>query len=140
MIEHIEYAREWLGTPFHIQGAVKGVGVDCCFVVFDALARAGVIKPISMPPYRLDNVSDPGATAYPLLLSSILPPHAFTSADDIQAGDVLIYRFDGRVRHISIATSPTRHIHTSYRYGVIETEMTRFYTERLHRIHRIIHG
>lgn len=140
MTAHIDYAREWLGTPFHVRGAVRGVGVDCCYVVFDALARAGVISPISMPPYQLDNVSDPGATAYPMLLSSVREPWAFTSSDDIQAGDVLIFRFDGRVRHISIATGPNQHIHTSYRYGVIETEMTRFYTERLHRIHRIIHG
>jgi cell wall-associated NlpC family hydrolase len=120
---HIDYAREWLGTPFHAQGQLKGVGVDCCHVVFDSLARCGIIQPIMIPCYKLDNVTDPGSVVYPMLLDSV------------------IFTFDGRVRHISIATSDNTHIHTSIRFGVVEDVITDGFKSRLTRIHRIIrHG
>ncbi len=32
-IEIISEARTWVGTPFHHQGRVKGVGVDCAGVI-----------------------------------------------------------------------------------------------------------
>lgn len=141
MMAHIEYAREWLGTPFHIKGALKGVGVDCCHVVFDSLARAGVIKPIVMPCYKLDGISDPGQLVYPMLLNSVIAPYALPVVEDIQAGDLLIYRFDNRVRHIAIATTPDRHLHTSVRFGVMENQITDGFKQKLFKIHRVVcHG
>ena len=138
---YIDYAREWLGTPFHAQGQLKGVGVDCCHVVFDSLARCGIIKPIVMPCYKLDSFTDPGSIVYPLLLESVLAPFELGHSSSINAGDLLIFNFDGRVRHISIATSEDTHIHTSIRFGVIEDVITDGYKNRLNKIHRIIrHG
>ena len=138
---YIDYAREWLGTPFHAQGQLKGVGVDCCHVVFDSLARCEIIKPIAMPCYKLDSVTDPGSIVYPMLLDSVIAPFEFGHSSSINAGDLLIFNFDGRVRHISIATSDNTHIHTSIRFGVIEDVITDGFRSRLNKIHRIInHG
>lgn len=138
MIKHIEYAREWLGTPFHIKGALKGVGVDCCHVVFDSLARAGVISPIAMPCYKLDGISDPGREVYPLLLNSVIYPYELQVVSDIQAGDLLIYMFEHRVRHIAIATTTERQLHTSIRFGVQENQITDGFKNSLFKIHRIV--
>lgn len=38
----IRTAREWLGTPWHHQAALKGVGCDCAGLVMGAAAEAGL--------------------------------------------------------------------------------------------------
>jgi cell wall-associated NlpC family hydrolase len=35
-------ARSWLGTPFHHQGRLKGVGVDCAGVIVGTAAELGL--------------------------------------------------------------------------------------------------
>lgn len=39
----IACARSWLGTPFHINAAIKGIGVDCLRLVWNSFIEAGVI-------------------------------------------------------------------------------------------------
>lgn len=41
--EFIAKAREYLGTPFHHQGRVKGVGVDCSGLVKCTSAELGIV-------------------------------------------------------------------------------------------------
>ncbi len=39
----IEEAKTWLMTPYHHQGRVKGVGIDCLTLLAEVYERAGVI-------------------------------------------------------------------------------------------------
>lgn len=38
----VEIARSWVGTPYHHAAGVKGVGVDCAFMVCMSFQEAGV--------------------------------------------------------------------------------------------------
>lgn len=48
----VDCAQSWLGTPFHINAAIKGVGVDCMRLIWQSFLEAGVI-------------ADPGADPWP---------------------------------------------------------------------------
>lgn len=50
----IEIAKTWLGTPYHHQGAVKGAGVDCAFILIKVFHEAGLIPDIDPRPYPPD--------------------------------------------------------------------------------------
>lgn len=138
MNEHIAYAREWLGTPYHAQAALPGVGVDCSNLVLDALSRSGMVIKWQQNAYRLGRTSHDGEIMMGTFLSSIHPDYRIQQVDDILAGDVLFFQFVGKLRHTSIATSPTTHIHTSAidLKGVCENVITNGFLQRLHSIVR----
>lgn len=48
-------ARSWLGTPYHHQAMLKGVGVDCAMILVGVYVAAGVIPATVDPrPYAPD--------------------------------------------------------------------------------------
>ena len=44
-------AREWIGTPFHDHGEVKGAGVDCATFLKCVAQEAGVVEPFTLDHY-----------------------------------------------------------------------------------------
>jgi cell wall-associated NlpC family hydrolase len=38
----VNEAREWIGTPYHIGGRVKGVGCDCATFILQVMVNVGV--------------------------------------------------------------------------------------------------
>ena len=47
-------ARQWLRTPYHHMGRVKGAGVDCATLLAEVYARAGVVPTVAIPFYPPD--------------------------------------------------------------------------------------
>lgn len=46
----IEVAKSWLGTPYHPDGEIKGIGVDCLRLVLLSYVEAGIIaRPETLP-------------------------------------------------------------------------------------------
>lgn len=92
----IAEARTWLGTPFHHQGRLKGVGVDCAGVVI------GVAKVL--------NIVDVDITGYSRLPSGdLLKKHLRENMIEIdiadaKAGDVLLFSFDRDPQHVAFLT------------------------------------
>lgn len=90
--EIIAEARTWLGTPFHHQGRLKGVGVDCAGVVI------GVAKALGL--------SDFDTTAYPRIPSAEQLRRALDAnmesifVQDAKEGDVLVFCFDREEQHV----------------------------------------
>jgi len=50
----VEEARSWIGTPFHHEGRIKGVGVDCGMLLLEIMERAGLIPHIKPGHYSPD--------------------------------------------------------------------------------------
>jgi len=50
----VEVAHEWLGTPYHTGGRVKGVGVDCLTLLAEVFQEAGVVGHVDIPYYPND--------------------------------------------------------------------------------------
>lgn len=47
-------AKTWDGTPWHHQGRIKGVGVDCAMFLCEVFERAGLVPHIDPRPYPAD--------------------------------------------------------------------------------------
>lgn len=47
-------ALSWIGTPWHHQGRIKGVGVDCAMFLCEVYERAGLVPHIDPRPYSQD--------------------------------------------------------------------------------------
>lgn len=47
-------ARRWLGTPYHSEGDILGVGVDCGMLLVRVFVDAGLCEPFDPRPYPKD--------------------------------------------------------------------------------------
>jgi cell wall-associated NlpC family hydrolase len=47
----VKEAREFLGTPYHHRGLVKGAGIDCATLLYLSFLNAGLINELVLPPY-----------------------------------------------------------------------------------------
>ncbi len=87
-------ARTWLGTRFHHQGRLKGVGVDCAGLV------AGVAESLGLPVQdRTDYTRQPDGQMLEETCDQQLDR---IPVADIQPGDVLLMRFDEEPQHLAI--------------------------------------
>lgn len=87
-------ARGWLGTPWHHQGRLKGVGVDCVGLVIGVARELG-LSAVDVTGYpRRPGPTDVlnGCRAH---MTPVMEP---------MPGDVLAFAIDGQVQHLAIAS------------------------------------
>ena len=126
----IAAVRAWLGTPYHDQASLCGVGCDCL-----GLAR-GVWRDLigaerqAIPPYSRDwgetgvrEVLADGARAMMIEI-----PLA-----RIGPGALVLFRMAPRAiaKHVGILTAPDQFIHAYDRLGVIEQALTTAWVRRI---------
>jgi NlpC/P60 family putative phage cell wall peptidase len=115
-------ARSWLGTPYHNQASVKGVGCDCLGLVRGVWREVVGDESYKVPPYTPDwgetGSREIIAEESRRWLIEISPREATT-------GDVLVFRMWPRVvaKHMGILTSDSTFIHAYNRLGCIEQEL-----------------
>ena len=121
-------ARACLGTAFHHQGRVAGVGVDCIGLVVVALRSIGFeVRD------RLDYGMRPDGHA----LVEALIAHGGVRVDAAQEGDILLFRYDGQPQHVAIALDGGRLIHSfAPAGGVVETGLGAYWKRRLVGVYR----
>lgn len=98
----IAAARACLGTPFHHQGRLPGVGLDCIGLIVVALQAVGCIVAD-----RRDYARRPDGTA----LAAALAAHGAVRVDAPLPGDVLLFAFDGQPQHVAMLSAPDCIIH-----------------------------
>jgi len=95
--EIVQYARECLGTKFHHQGRVKGVGLDCAGVVCHVAERGNTpyYSPIDYPRYP-----------YQGMMEKIMSEQSNVVKVDgePQKGDIILMRFGKEPQHLGIYT------------------------------------
>jgi cell wall-associated NlpC family hydrolase len=106
-------AQEWLLTPYHHQGRVKGAngGVDCAMLLAEVYERAGLIPHVSASHYPRDwhfHASQEGAQRF---LSYILP-HAVEIPGPPGPGDVVTYHIGKGFAHAGIVVEWPEIIHS----------------------------
>lgn len=101
-------AREWIGTKFHHQGRVKGVGCDCIGMVLGALHNAGARSrkrddagnPIPFTTFdRRDYAPDPNSERLKHTLDEHLREIPLSA---IRQGDVLLFKVIHLPQHVGI--------------------------------------
>lgn len=108
----VDEARTWIGTPYHHQARLRGVGVDCIGLV------GGVALALALPGAdawaREADLHNYARTPDPALLRDACARYfdRVTNAD-ARMGDVLLFALDGQPRHFAILVSeyPRRIVH-----------------------------
>jgi NlpC/P60 family putative phage cell wall peptidase len=111
----VREARSWLGTPFHHQGRLKGIGVDCIGLV------VGIARDLNLTDrhgkHYFDR-QDYGREPYRGQLQEELEDHLLAvKASQAQAGDVLLLKFAVEPQHVGILTAQSTLIHAYSRYS-----------------------
>lgn len=89
-------ARTWLGTPFHHQGRIKGVGVDCVGLVAETMRACGL--PVTD---RVGYSHQPDGLQ---LLTAMMDHAVPILTEEMQPGDVLLFRFNVEPQHVAFMT------------------------------------
>lgn len=119
----IAVARSWLGTPYHDQASLRGVGCDCLGLARGVWRDVVGAEPFPIPPYSRDwgetgprEVLADGARA--------MMPEIATA--DATPGALVLFRMMPRAiaKHVGILTGPATFLHAYERLGVIEEPLT----------------
>ena len=126
----IAAARAWLGTPYHDQASLRGVGCDCLGLARGVWRDLVGAEPQPIPPYSRDW----GETGVREVLADgargmmIEIPVA-----EIGPGTLVLFRMAPRAiaKHVGILTAADRFIHAYDRLGVIEEALTTTWSRRI---------
>lgn len=119
----IRSARSCLGTPFHHQGRMKGVGLDCIGLIVVALSENG---------WDVCDRTDYGRRPDGVSLLAALEAHGARRVEAIEAGDVLVFMYDKQPQHVALATSADTLIHAFAPVGkVVESGISGYWRRRL---------
>jgi NlpC/P60 family putative phage cell wall peptidase len=90
-------ARSWLGTPYHHQASIKGVGVDCAMLLIAVFHACGLVPDIDPRPYSPEWMLHRDEEQFLGWLQQY-----GVETDDPQPGDVLVWRFGRTFSHGAI--------------------------------------
>jgi NlpC/P60 family putative phage cell wall peptidase len=123
-------ARDWLGTPYHDQASVKGVGCDCLGLVRGVWREVVGDEPLPLPRYSRDwgetGTREPLAEASRTVMLEV-------PVTEMTPGALILFRMRaGAVaKHCGILTGPERFVHAYERTGVVEVPLDSAWRRRI---------
>lgn len=126
----VELARTWLGTPYHHQASVKGVGVDCIGLVRGVYRELYGFEPSEKLNYSMDWGDANRHEGLIAVGIKYLEPVALS---DIVPGNVILIRWkDDRVaKHCMLVSGINRAIHAYNRSPVAEIHLSEWWRQRI---------
>lgn len=109
-------AQSWIGTKYHPEGRVKGVGTDCGMLVAEVYERAGITPPVPVDHYAYDGHKHSPSEEY---LKIILRYGHRIEREAAKPGDVEMFRFGLRRSHGAIIEAWPFVIHATVREGKV---------------------
>jgi len=126
----VKSARRWIGTPYHDQASVRGVGCDCLGLLRGVWRDVVGSEPMPVPPYSRD-----WGEAGPVEVLAEAARIAMLELDvaEARAGDVILFRMRAGAiaKHMGILSGVGRFIHAYERTGVIEEHLTPAWQRRI---------
>jgi NlpC/P60 family putative phage cell wall peptidase len=106
----VEAARLWLGTPYHHQASLRGVGCDCLGLVRGVWRDLYGPEPEAPPPYSQSWAESLGDETLAAAALRHLEPAGLGAQ---QPGDVLLFRWRSHLpaKHCAILSAPDRIVH-----------------------------
>ena len=149
----IAAARAWLGTPYHDQASLRGVGCDCLGLARGVWREVVGPEPFPIPPYSRDLglVAGPeGINRSSGAIEGGQGPAGQTGPREVLAegarrmmievspaeagpGALVLFRMMPRAiaKHVGIVTTPAAFLHAYERLGVIEEPLTHAWRRRI---------
>lgn len=126
--EIVRAARGWLGTPYHHQASVRGVGADCLGLIRGVWRELYGSEAEAPPPYSRDWGEADGTETLLAAARRHLRP-----LDAAAAGHVVIFRMrTGAVaKHAGILTGPARMVHAVEGGVASEIVLSRWWQRRI---------
>jgi len=130
----VKSARSWVGTPYHDQASVKGVGCDCLGLLRGVWREVIGPEPMQVPPYSRDWGE---AGPVEVLAEAAREAMIEIAPADASTGDVVLFRMHTRAiaKHVGILTNGRqnihRFIHAYERTGVVEEPLTEAWARRI---------
>ncbi len=123
-------ARGWIGTPYHHQASLKGIGCDCLGLLRGVWREVVGPEPERPPPYRRDWAEASGRET---LLEAAAAHLVAIAPEDAGAGDVLLFRWRDRLsaKHCAILSAPDRMIHAHDGAQVTEVALAPWWRRRV---------
>ncbi|WP_347268125.1 NlpC/P60 family protein [Paracoccus sp. (in: a-proteobacteria)] len=123
-------ARAWLGTPYHDQTSVKGVGCDCLGLARGVWREVVGSETLPVPPYSRD-WGEIGP--HEVLAESAASVMIRIAPEAAGAGAAVLFRMrpSAIVKHIGILTGEGSFIHSYERLGVVEEPLTTAWRRRI---------
>lgn len=117
-------ARQWLGTPYHHEARLKGIGVDCAQLLIGVFSApsVGLIAALKIPHYPRDWHLHRDAERY---MGGILE-HAREfqpGPEGPQPGDVVLWKFGRCFSHGAIVSAWPKVIHSYVGKGCEEDDV-----------------
>ncbi len=126
----VKVARRWIGTPYHDQASVRGVGCDCLGLLRGVWRDVVGPEPLPVPPYSRD-----WGEAGPVEVLAEAARAAMQELDvsEARTGDVILFRMRAGAiaKHIGVLSSGESFIHAYERTGVIEEHLTPAWQRRI---------
>lgn len=106
----VTLARTWLGTPYHHQASLRGVGTDCVGLVRGIYRDLYGAEAEALPAYTRDWAEGSGRET---LLDAARRHLIEIASFDAQPGDVLVFRWRRGMlaKHCAILSAPAAMIH-----------------------------
>ena len=131
----IKATRRWIGTPYHDQASVRGVGCDCLGLLRGVWREFVGPEPMPVPPYSRD-WGETGPVE--VLVEAARVAMAEIPVADARTGDVILFRMRAGAiaKHCGILSGRGRNgrshrfIHAYERTGVIEELLTEAWQRR----------
>lgn len=116
-------AKKWLGTPYMNNTMVRGVGVDCAYLLVAALVDSGVMRADWL---EIENYSNEwhlhhSEEKYLKYVQQVADEVDLTSP--IKEGDFLLYQYGRCISHGAIYVGDGLVIHSFVDYGVIYSKL-----------------
>lgn len=129
-------ARQCLKTPFHHQGRVPGIGLDCGGLIVH-IARTHNLRYNDVMGYS----REPDGWSLEACLDSQPGLTHVTCSTELarKAGDILLLWINRKhiPRHLAILSTPTRMIHTcAMVQRVVENDVDERWEKRIHKVYR----
>lgn len=115
----ITEATSWLGTPWHHQGKIKHVGVDCGYFLLEVFANVGLVERSFIEPYPRDWATHKNDERF----LEVVERYAHKT-DTSQAGDIAVFKYGRTFSHGAIIIDLPRLIHAQIKQGVVYAKTT----------------
>jgi NlpC/P60 family putative phage cell wall peptidase len=125
----IAAAQGWIGTPFHHQASLLGVGCDCLGLVRGIWREVIGPELFEVPPYSPD-WGEAGARE---VLRDGVAAHLVPVAGAPAPGDLILFRMRewAIAKHAGVLIAPDKMVHAHSRLGVIEERVSPAWQRRV---------